>query len=53
MKILGIDYGTKRVGIALSDEGGNLAFPRIVLTNDTHLLKILRILREMRVLQLL
>src|SRR5579859_6133091 len=27
MKHLGIDYGTKRIGVALSDEGGVLAFP--------------------------
>ena len=27
MKHLGIDYGTKRIGIAVSDEGGSLAFP--------------------------
>jgi putative holliday junction resolvase len=27
MKYLGIDYGTKRIGIAVSDEGGTLAFP--------------------------
>lgn len=33
MKYLGVDYGTKRVGIALSDPNGRLAFPRIVLTN--------------------
>lgn len=27
MKYLGIDYGTKRIGVAVSDEGGSLAFP--------------------------
>lgn len=27
MKYLGIDYGTKRIGVALSDESGSLAFP--------------------------
>lgn len=39
MRLLGIDYGTKRVGIALSDEGGSMAFPHIVLNNDDALLK--------------
>ena len=29
---LGIDYGTKRIGIALSDEGGTLAFPLEVIS---------------------
>lgn len=39
MKILGIDYGTKRVGVALSDEGGSFAFPHRVLKNDGMLLE--------------
>lgn len=33
MKYLGIDYGTKRVGIATSDDGGTMAFPFVVLPN--------------------
>lgn len=35
---MGIDYGTKRVGVALSDEGGQMAFPHIVLDNNDKLL---------------
>ncbi len=31
MKRMGIDYGSKRVGIALSDDGGTMAFPKTVL----------------------
>lgn len=27
MKYLGIDYGTKRIGLARSNEGGTMAFP--------------------------
>lgn len=34
MRLLGIDYGSKRVGIALSDEGGKFAMPFIVLDNS-------------------
>lgn len=34
MRILGIDYGGKRVGIALSDENKKMAFPYTVLPND-------------------
>lgn len=34
MKKMGIDFGTKNVGIAMSDEGGGFAFPREVLLND-------------------
>lgn len=33
MKILGIDYGTKKIGLALSDEGQKLAFPKTVQPN--------------------
>ncbi len=38
MRLLGIDYGKKRVGIALSDEGGSIAMPYIVLKNDENIL---------------
>jgi putative Holliday junction resolvase len=31
MKYLGIDYGTKRIGLAKSDESGTLAFPLAVI----------------------
>lgn len=33
MRFLGIDYGTKKIGLALSDEGGRLAFPHSVFNN--------------------
>lgn len=39
MKYLGIDYGSKNVGIAVSDVDGILAFPKTVLDNDRNLLK--------------
>jgi len=31
MKYLGIDYGTKRIGVAISDENGRVAFPLAVV----------------------
>ena len=34
MKYLGIDYGTKQIGIALSDDTMTFAFPRAVIPND-------------------
>lgn len=37
-KILGIDYGAKNIGIAVSDEGGKLAFPKCILKNNSNLL---------------
>lgn len=33
MRYLGIDYGSKRVGVAISDEGGTMAFPYAILEN--------------------
>ena len=30
MKYLGLDYGEKRIGVAVSDDDGNLAFPKSV-----------------------
>ena len=33
-KILGIDFGEKKIGIATSDESGALAFPRGIFAND-------------------
>jgi len=41
MRLLGIDYGSKRVGIALSDEAGVMAFPHSVLPNDERLLTLI------------
>lgn len=38
MRYLGIDFGTKRVGLALSDESGAMGFPHAVLPNDPKLL---------------
>lgn len=46
MRYLGIDYGTKRVGVALSDESGTMAFPKIVLSNDERLVSALVALIE-------
>ncbi len=33
MRLLGIDYGTKRIGVALSDERGEFALPHSVIPN--------------------
>jgi putative Holliday junction resolvase len=39
MRILGIDYGSKRVGIALSDEGRQFGMPLITINNSKNTLK--------------
>lgn len=42
MRYLGIDYGAKRIGVAISDEEGTMAFPRVILDNDTRALPLLK-----------
>lgn len=37
MRHLGIDYGSKRVGLALSDESGMMAFPYKIVPNNMEL----------------
>lgn len=37
MRYLGIDYGSKKVGLALSDEGGTMGFPHGILPNSPRL----------------
>lgn len=50
MHILGIDYGSKKVGVAISDEEEKFAFPKIILPNDLYLLdKIREICEEEKV----
>ena len=39
MKYIGIDYGKKRVGVAVSDEAGQFALPKEVLANDEKLIQ--------------
>ena len=46
MKYIGIDYGSKRVGVAVSDAEGTIAFPRSVLKNDNRLMGHLRLVAE-------
>lgn len=38
-RLLGIDFGSKRIGVALSDEGARLAFPHTTLANNSSLME--------------
>jgi putative holliday junction resolvase len=38
MRYLGVDYGSKRVGLALSDEGGTMGFPYQIVPNTPRLI---------------
>src|SRR3989344_7883518 len=35
MRYLGIDYGSSKVGLALSDDAGRMGFPHAVITNTS------------------
>jgi len=39
MRYLGIDFGEKRIGYAVSDDAGSIAFPRTTLRNDPMLME--------------
>lgn len=41
MRLMGIDYGTKKLGIAFTDEGGQMAFPHSVIPNTPKLLDVI------------
>lgn len=44
MRLLGIDYGSKKTGLALTDESGSMAFPHSVVPTDPNLIKIIEAL---------
>jgi len=47
MKILGVDYGTKRIGLAMSDESHGLAFPKEIIMNDANVFdRLAKVLKE-------
>lgn len=50
MKYLGIDYGTKKIGLATSDEDGKMAFPCMIIENNKDTLKdIKELVRAMEI----
>lgn len=50
MKYLGIDYGSKKVGFAESDEAGSFAFPLMISENNSELLSdTLEIIKAMNI----
>lgn len=46
MKYIGIDYGDKKVGIAISDTEGKMAFSRCVLPNEGNLVEDIALIIE-------
>lgn len=49
MRYLGIDYGTKRVGISISDEMGKVAFPVSTISNKDALRDIGEIIKKEKI----
>ena len=50
MRYLGIDYGAKKVGIAVSDDSADFAFPVVVLDNSDDLVsRVSKICEEHKV----
>jgi putative Holliday junction resolvase len=50
MRYLGIDFGSKRVGIAVSDEEGKMAFPHSVILNRDNLTEeVEKIIKEKKI----
>lgn len=55
MKYLGIDYGAKKIGIAISDEESKFAFPFSIIQNknkENSLKEILNILKEKEIINI-
>jgi putative holliday junction resolvase len=47
MRLIGIDFGSKKIGIAFTDESGSMAFPHGVIPNDTNRNKaIVKLVKE-------
>ena len=46
MRIIALDYGHKKVGVASTDESGVFALPRAVWPNDKHLIEKILELKE-------
>jgi len=51
VKRLGIDFGSKKIGIAISDDGGMMAFPLTVVPNDAKFFSYLETLIHERSVQ--
>lgn len=39
MRYLGVDYGSKKVGLAFSDEAGTMGFPHTIMRNSPRLVE--------------
>jgi putative Holliday junction resolvase len=52
-RFLGIDFGTKRIGLSISDEGGRIAFPKEIVNNDKNTFKRLEeVIKQEHILEI-
>jgi len=51
MQRMGIDFGSKKIGIAFTDELGTMAFPHSVISNDAVFLKTIETLAQERMVK--
>lgn len=50
VRLLGIDFGTKKIGLALTNEAGTMAFPHDTIKNDDRVLhKVLALIQEQQI----
>lgn len=45
-RYIGIDYGAKNIGIAVSDEDGSIAFPHSIIINDDTSMRLIKELAQ-------
>lgn len=48
MRYLGIDFGSKRIGVAVTNDEGLMAFPHSVIKNDRDVIGALKVIIEER-----
>jgi len=54
MRYIGIDYGAQRIGIAVSDADGRIAFPETTIANDGNAIeKIAKLAREKQAMKII
>jgi putative Holliday junction resolvase len=54
MRKLGIDYGTKKIGLAMTDEAGNMAFPHeVVPNNQDFVAKVLALIEQKAITEII
>lgn len=54
MRYLGIDYGSKKLGLAVSEESGRVAFPLHVISNNKNLLaEVVKICQQEKIVKII